>query len=102
MRNTMDFLVEFAIGVPPDYDPKLLEDLLKRERARAAEIAAAGNFFKHVWIVPCQAARISICSARDAAELHATFTSLPAAKWNSYQVTPLIECASGAPICIPD
>ena len=36
----MDFLVEFEICVPPDYDPERFAELVKRERARAAEIAA--------------------------------------------------------------
>ena len=98
----MDFLVEFEIRVPPDYDPELLADLLKRERTRAAEISASGSFFKMVWIVPCQRARITICSAADAQELHGTITSLPAGKWNEYQATPLIECDVGSSICIPD
>lgn len=97
----MDFLVEFEICIPPDYDPALFADLVKRERARAAEIAAIGTFFKMVWIVPCQRARISICSAADARELHDTYASLPAAKWNKYEVTPLIECDKGSSICIP-
>src|SRR5580692_10419670 len=97
----MDFLVEIEIGLPPDYDPKLLPDLLKRERTRAAEIAASGDFFKKVWIVPCQRARIMICSVADAQELHETISSLPAVKWNEYQVTPLIECDEGSSICIP-
>lgn len=97
----MDFLVEFEICIPPDYDPTLFADLVKRERARAAEIAAAGNFFKMVWIVPCQRARISICSAADAQQLDATISSLPAGKWNKYQLTPLIECDKGSSICIP-
>ena len=97
----MDFLVEFEIRIPPDYDPALLADLLKRERTRAAEIAASGNFFKMVWIVPCQRARICICSAADVQELHETISSLPGAKWNKYKVTPLIECDIGSSICIP-
>jgi muconolactone D-isomerase len=97
-----DFLVEFQICIPPDYDPELLADLLKRERARAAEISAQGDFFKMVWIVPCQRARISICSAADARELHETFSSLPGSKWNTYEVTPLIECGKGESICIPN
>jgi muconolactone delta-isomerase len=98
----MDFLVEFEICIPPDYDPDLRTDLIKRERTRAAEIAASGNFFKMVWIVPCQRARISICSAADAQDLHATFSSLPGMPWNNYQHTPLIECDKGASICIPN
>jgi muconolactone delta-isomerase len=97
----MEFLVEMEIGVPPDYDPELLADLLKRERVRAAEIAS-GDFFKMVWIVPGQRARIMICSAADARELHDTISSLPAAKWNRYHVTPVIECGVGSSICIPN
>jgi muconolactone delta-isomerase len=98
----MEFLVEMVIGVPADYDPTLLSDLLKRERIRAGEIAARGTFFKNVWIVPCQRARIMICTAADAQELHETFSSLPAMKWNTYQATPLIPCGKGSSICIPD
>jgi muconolactone D-isomerase len=95
----MDFLVDIEICMPPDYDPDSLVDLLKRERARAAEIADSG-FFKMVWIVPGQRARIMVCSATDARDLHDTINSLPAVRWNRYQVTPLIECEVGSPICI--
>lgn len=98
----MDFLVEFDIGIPPDYDPGLLADLLKRERARAAEIVSSTNFFKMVWIVPGQRARISICTADDAKHLHETFFSMPGSKFAQYRVTPLIECPAGSSICIPD
>ncbi len=96
----MDFLVNIEIKVPPDYDPELLADLLKRERPRAAEIAATG-FFKKVLIVPCQPSSIMICSAKDAGELHDTINSLPAVRWNDYEVTPLIECEPGSSICVP-
>jgi muconolactone delta-isomerase len=98
----MDFLVEMQMCVPPDYDPELLADLTRRERARAAEIAASSSFFKEVWIVPCQRARILICAAADATELHEVFTSLPAMKWSEFQVTPLLKCDIGSSICIPN
>jgi muconolactone D-isomerase len=96
----MDFLVEFQIKMPPDYDAELLADLLKEERQRAAEISATG-FFKRIWIVPCQRARVAICTARDAAELHETLFRLPAMKWNECTATALIECDAGSPICMP-
>jgi len=97
----MDFLVDMKLCIPPDCDPKIREDLTRRERARAAEILASGNFFKMVWIVPCQRARILICSAADEAELHQTFASLPAMPWSEIHVTPLIECEQGSSICMP-
>lgn len=94
----MDFLIEFKINTPQE-DPAKFGDLLKKERERAAEINATG-FFKHVWIVPCQRARIAICTAKDAAELHETLFSLPAMKWNDCTATALIECDPGSPICM--
>jgi len=98
----MDFLVEMQLEVPPDYDPVLREDLGKRERARAAEIMASSNFFKWVWIPPGQKARIMICSAVDAVELHETISSLPAMPWAKFEVTSLVACEVGAPICMPN
>ena len=96
----MDFLVEMEIILPTD--PEVLADLTKRERARAAELATSGNFFKEVWIVPGQRARILICSAADAREFHETFTSLPGFMWSNLQSTPIIECEVGTSICIPN
>lgn len=96
----MDFMVEFEIGIPPDYDADLLADLLRRERERAAEISARGDFFKMVWTVPCQRARIGICTAASAEELQDTFASLPGMRWNNYETTPLIPCAPGSAICL--
>ncbi|MBG6118491.1 muconolactone delta-isomerase [Sphingobium sp. JAI105] len=98
----MDFFVEMEIGFPPDYDPEKLAEITRKERERASEITAAGTFFKEVWIVPCQRSRILICTADDATQLHETFASLPAWRWSKLQATPLVECAVGASICIPD
>lgn len=97
----MDFLVDMELCIPPDCDPDVAEDISRRERARAAEILASGNIFKMVWIVPCQRARILVCSAASAAELHQTFSSLPAMPWSKIRVTPLIERDVGSSICIP-
>ena len=98
----MEFLVEMEICYPPDYSPELLAEEGKHERARTAEISATRNFFKTVWIVPCQRARILLCSADDAADLHGTFASLPVFKWAKLHATPLVECGKGSSICIPD
>ena len=98
----MDFLVEMEICYPPDTDPELLAEQSKHERARTAEISSSRNFFKNVWIVPCERARILICSATDAADLHATFASLPVFKWAKLQATPLVECDVGSSICMPN
>ena len=96
----MDFLIEMEVGGPSD--PEVFAELAKKERAAAAELTARGDFFKEVWIVPCQRARLLICSAKDAADLHETFNSLPGTKWNKLQATPLIERKLGESICIPD
>ena len=96
----MDFLVEMKIELPPDYDTELAADLARRERERATEIATSGEFFKEVWIVPGQRARIMICSAADVATLDATFASLPAVKWCKLEATPLVVCEAGSPICV--
>ena len=98
----MEFLVEMEICYPPDYSPEVLAELGKHERARTAEISATRDFFKAVWIVPCQRARILLCSANDAADLHETFATLPVFKWAKLKATPLVPCATGSSICIPD
>ena len=96
----MDFLIEFDICIPPDYDPVKAADLQQRERARSREIAAQGDFYKKVWVAPGRRSRIAICSAPDALVLDQIFASLPAAKWNKTTVTPLVEWTGDATICI--
>lgn len=96
----MDFLVDMEICFPPDTDPTLLADITQRERAHAARISTKGHFFKEAWIVPCRPARILICTAADATELHATFASAPAFPWSKLEATPLVACDIGTSICI--
>ena len=96
----MDFLIEMEVGGPSD--PEVFAELAQRERAAAAALVERGDFFKEVWIVPCQRSRLLICSAKDAADLHETFASLPGTKWNKLQATPLVECELGSSINIVD
>jgi muconolactone D-isomerase len=97
----MDFLVEMEIVVPHDYDPALRDDLVARERARGMELASQG-FYKEAWVVPGRRARIQICTAEDAAQFNALFTSLPAYPFTKNRVLPLVECAVDEPIAIEE
>jgi muconolactone D-isomerase len=86
----MQFLVEHEITLPPDDGSEARADLVRRERARAAEIVGNGHI-RHVWIVPGRRARISVWEAQDAAHLHALMSSLPASYWSDARVRPLVE-----------
>ena len=86
----MQFLVEFEITLPPDDGSPERQELLKRERARATEIAAQGHF-KHIWIIPGRRARISVWEVEDAKQLHDLHASLPASYWTDVKVRPLVE-----------
>lgn len=86
----MEFLVRIEVGWPADGDPVALATLTASERARAAELVAAGTLLR-IWRTPGRRANWGLWRAEDATELHAALTSLPLFPWLDIEVVPLAE-----------
>ena len=63
-------------GWPADGDPEELARLTAAERARGAELGAAGTI-RRMWRVPGRRANWGVWEADDATALHAAIASLP-------------------------
>lgn len=85
----MEFLVHIEIG-PIAGDAATQDALLKAEKVRAEELAAAG-VLQSLWRVPGRRANWGIWVARDADELHAAISSLPLFPFLSVTVHPLAK-----------
>lgn len=86
--SQVEFLVHIEIEWPPDGDPTEFASLNKAERARAAELAAAGSI-RRLWRIPGRRANWGLWDAEDATALHAAISSLPLFPWLSIEVHPL-------------
>ena len=84
----MEFLVHIEVGWPADGDPDELARLTAAERARGAELAAAGTI-RRMWRVPGRTANWGVWEAEDATALHAAITSLPFFPYLEVEVFPL-------------
>ena len=84
----MEFLVHIDIEWPADGDAAELAGLTKAERARAAELAAAGNI-RRMWWIPGRRANWGVWEAEDATALHNAISSLPLFPWLRVEVHPL-------------
>jgi muconolactone D-isomerase len=70
------FLVRLEIAVPDSLDPQELDDLVARERAVAAELAATGNLLR-LWREPSGWANWGLWAAEDRAGLLSILGTLP-------------------------
>lgn len=86
----MEFLVRIEVRYPVDGDRDELGRLMAAERARAAELAAAGHL-RRLWRVPGERANWGIWEAADATELHGVLGSLPLFPWMAITVHPLAQ-----------
>ena len=84
----MEFLVNIEIRWPADGDPAELARLTTAERARGAELGAAGTI-RRMWRVPGRRANWGVWQADDPTALHAAIASLPMFPWCDVTVIPL-------------
>lgn len=84
----MEFLVRFESRPPADMRTAELDRLRRLERARAAELRAAG-VLRRLWRVPGTRAVVGLWEATDATALHEALASLPMSPWFSASVEAL-------------
>ena len=84
----MEFLVNIEVEWPADGDPDELARLTIAERARGAELGAAGTISR-MWRVPGRRANWGVWEAEDATALHTAIGSLPFFPYLDVEVIPL-------------
>lgn len=87
-RGTMEFLVHIEIEWPEGMTEETREEISRRERERAAELAGEG-ILRRMWRIPGRRANWGLWEARDASELHDALSSLPVFPWMNIHVEPL-------------
>lgn len=85
----MEFLVRQQNNVASALSGEELQDVRRRERARAQELREAGILVK-IWRVLGSADSIALYEAPDADTLHDALTSLPSFPWMRFQIEPLV------------
>jgi muconolactone D-isomerase len=75
-RFLMEFLVHIEFVGEERIPEEAVEDMVRRERARAAELAGKGHLIR-MWRIPGRRANWGLWAASDATELHAILESLP-------------------------
>lgn len=83
-----EFLVNIEFVGEERIPAETLEDLLRRERERAAELASEGHLVR-MWRVPGRRANWGLWRAADATELHVFLESLPYWPYMDIAVHPL-------------
>ena len=85
----MQFLVRTTSVLPRDFPPDEKARLLAQEQDRSRELSEGGKLIAH-WKVPLKGETITLWEVSGPAELHEIFMTLPATKWASASVTPLV------------
>lgn len=86
----MEFLVHTHLVRPAAATDSDVADLMAAERARGAELMAAGTI-KRLWREPGKWGAWVLYEAPDATALHAAITSLPLFPWMTVDVHPLAQ-----------
>ena len=87
----MEFLVEFAVGVPVGTPAAEVEALYRAEATAAAKLAADGHLVR-LWrppTAPGETKAVGLYRADDGAQLDALLGALPLYDWMQVTVTPL-------------
>lgn len=84
MQKFEEFLVNIQFVGVERIPPDARDDLLRRERARARELAEQGHLVR-MWRVPGRRANWGLWAAENATQLHAILESLP--YWPYMQIT---------------
>jgi muconolactone delta-isomerase len=82
-----EFLVTFALAIPPGTAAQTVADTKAREAQAAHDLAAQGHLLR-LWTLPDRRA-LGLYQARDAAQMQAILEALPLAPWMTVDTTPL-------------
>jgi muconolactone delta-isomerase len=94
-----EFLVTFALSIPPGTADQTVKDTKARE-ARAAHDLAGQGYLLRLWTLPDGRA-LGLYQARDAARMQAILEGLPLAPWMTVDTTPLSPHPSDPAIMYP-
>jgi muconolactone delta-isomerase len=94
-----EFLVTFALAVPPGTPAQTVEDTKAREAQAARHLAGQGHLLR-LWTLPDGRA-LGLYQARDAAQMQAILEALPLAPWMTVDTTPLSPHPSDPAIIHP-
>jgi muconolactone D-isomerase len=83
-----EFLVRTETSLPAEMSDAERLELRTAERARAAELRAAGHL-RRIWRVPGRTGSVQLWEAPDATVLHEDLSSLPTVRWMDIVVEPL-------------
>jgi len=84
----MLFHVTMHVRIPLDADAAKIDALKASEKARCAELMAAGTW-RHIWRVAGQYRNVSIFDVPDVDTLHSLLMGLPLFPFMEIEVTPL-------------
>jgi muconolactone delta-isomerase len=94
-----EFLVTFAVSVPPGTPGQMVEDAKACEAQAAHDLAARGHLLR-LWTLPDGRA-LGLYQAHDAAQMQAILEALPLAPWMTADTTPLSPHLSDPALIYP-
>lgn len=84
----MLFHVTMDVQIPHDADPRKIDELKAREKARAQDLQRDGTW-RHLWRVAGRYSNVSIFAVASNGELHDILSTLPLFPFMNVQVTAL-------------
>jgi len=94
-----EFLVTFALAVPPGTSDQTVRDTNAREAQAAHDLADQGHLLR-LWTLPDERT-LGLYQARDTTQMKAILASLPLAPWLTTDTTPLSPHPSDPAIIHP-
>ena len=95
-----EFLVTFALAVPPGQADDAERDAIDREARAARDLAEQGHLLR-LWALPGEGRTLGLYQAGDAAQMRAILAALPLAPWMTADTTPLSPHPSDPAILRP-
>ncbi|GAA0230333.1 muconolactone Delta-isomerase family protein [Actinomadura nitritigenes] len=83
-----EYLVTFIVDVPDAASPRIVDEMLAREAARARELAAEG-LLARLWTLPGRGRNLGLWQAVEAGRLQEILRALPLADWLTTETVPL-------------
>ncbi|WP_116045939.1 muconolactone Delta-isomerase [Amycolatopsis palatopharyngis] len=86
----MLFHLRMDVAIPHDLEPKVREELVAKEKARALELQRAGKW-PHLWRIVGKYSNISVLDVDSPDELHRILSSLPLFPFMRIEVSALTQ-----------
>jgi muconolactone delta-isomerase len=99
-EKSAEFLVAFALAVPPGQAEDTVRDAVAAEARAAHDLAGQGHLLR-IWTLPGAGRALGLYQAGDAAQMRAILAALPLALWMTVDMTPLSPHPSDPAILRP-